>query len=50
MTFRHSTNRWFSERYNVGSAWGFGGSGGDLGSYLVNYAFQVGAVTLLKFK
>lgn len=43
--------RWFAQRYYVYSAWFFHGSAGGLdGSGGVYLTFQVGAVTLLKFK
>ena len=45
-----STYRWFAERYSVYSAWIYHGNGGALTSTTVNSGFQVGAVTLLKFK
>ena len=35
---------WTAQRYSVGGAWSFGGSGGDLGSNLVVIAIQVQAV------
>ena len=30
MIFRHSTNRWFAQRYNVNNAWIFNGTNGNL--------------------
>ena len=45
-----STSRWFAERYTVNLAWVCYGTNGFLHSYGVDGGFQVGAVTLLKFK
>ena len=45
-----STYRWFAERYTVNGAWFYNGGSGSLNLSNVNYGFQVGAVTLLKFK
>ena len=45
-----STFRWFAERSNVYYAWFYFGFSGDLGNTNVNFGYQVGAVTLLKFK
>ena len=45
-----STPRWFAARYNVYYAWFFYGSNGYLHYSHVNGGYQVGAVTLLKFK
>ena len=46
----NATYRWFAQRYNVNSAWIFYGYTGYLdGGYVYN-TYQVGAVTLLKFK
>jgi hypothetical protein len=47
VTLANSSFRWFAERGNAGSAWGFGGYGRYLNSYNVNYTGQVGAVVLL---
>lgn len=46
----NSTARWWAERYNITSAWIYYGIIGALYSGNVYSAFQVGAVTLLKFK
>ena len=46
----NATSRWFAQRYSVSYAWFFNGYTGNLDSYLVYNALQVGAVTLLKFK
>jgi len=47
VTLANSSSRWFAQRYNVLSAWYFGGYGRVL-SYGngVSYAYQVGAVAL----
>lgn len=45
-----STSRWWAERYSVIYAWLFNGYSGYLNNYNVNSGYQVGAVTLLKFK
>ena len=45
-----STYRWFAERYGVYYAWLYGGNSGTLNLYNVSSGYQVGAVTLLKFK
>jgi len=47
MSLGHSTNRWFSERYNVNNAWIFNGTNGTLNNNNVNNTNQVGAVTKL---
>ena len=47
MLLRHSTNRWFAERYNVNNAWNFNGNNGNLNNNNVNNGNQVGAVTNL---
>lgn len=47
MLLRHSTNRWFVERYNVNNAWNFNGNNGNLNNNNVNNGNQVGAVTNL---
>ena len=45
-----STTRWFAERCSVNSAWIYHGYNGTLSGDYVNDGYQVGAVTLLKFK
>ena len=50
MLLRHSTNRWFAERYNVNNAWNFNGTNGYLNYNSVYNGNQAGAVTLLKYK
>ena len=45
-----SATRWFAERYNVYSAWYFGGYYGSLDINNVYNGYQVGAVTLLRYK
>ena len=45
-----STARWLAARYNVNGAWFFYGNNGILYNVIVNGAYQVGAVTLLKIK
>ena len=47
MTFRHSTNRWFSQRYNVNNAWIFNGNNGNLNNNNVNNGNRCQAVTNL---
>ena len=47
VTLANSSNRWFAERYNVSYAWYFNGSYRNLGNSYVNFAIQVGAVSLL---
>ncbi len=44
----NSTTRWLAQRYDVNSAWLFGGSYGYLGSYSVNYTRRCQAVALLE--
>ena len=46
----NSTLRWFAERYGVNAAWLFNGADGGLNTTSVSGGFQVGAVTLLKYK
>lgn len=46
----NATSRWFAERSNVYSAWFFYGTFGTLNYTNVYRTYQVGAVTLLKFK
>ena len=43
-------SRWWALRYYANSAWYFYGATRTLDSYPVYYTYQVGAVTLLKFK
>ena len=47
MMFRHSTNRWFSQRYNVNNAWIFNGTNGTLNNNNVNNRNRCQAVTNL---
>ena len=47
MTFRHSTNRWFAQRYNVNNAWIFNGNNGNLNNNNVNNSNRCQAVTNL---
>ena len=47
MTFRHSTNRWFAQRYNVNNAWIFNGNNGNLNNNNVNNGNRCQAVTNL---
>ena len=42
--------RWFAQRSNVTTAWSFNGNRGNLDNSNVNNTYQVGAVTLYKFK
>ena len=44
----NSTSRWWAERYSVNYAWVFYGSGGNLVSNYVYYAYRAQAVALLK--
>ena len=47
MAFRHSTNRWFAQRYNVNNAWNFNGNNGNLNNNNVNNGNRCQAVTNL---
>ena len=47
MVFRHSTNRWFAQRYNVNNAWNFNGNNGNLNNNNVNNGNRCQAVTNL---
>ena len=42
--------RWWAQRYSANYAWIFNGASRNLNNYSVYSAYQVGAVTLLKFK
>lgn len=44
------TSRWFAQRCSVFHAWSFSGTTRNVRNSTVYYAFQVGAVTLLKYK
>ena len=51
VTISAATTRWWAQRYHAFLAWIFYGTYRSLGNYYhVNNAYQVGAVTLLKFK
>lgn len=46
----NSTYRWFAERHDANGAWYFHGNNGTLITNTVNNGYQVGAVTLLRYK
>ena len=46
----NGSHRWFAQRYNVYYAWRFNGNNGNLDNNTVYNTYQVGAVTLYKFK
>ena len=47
MLLRPSTNRWFSQRYNVNNAWNFNANNGNLNNNNVNNRNRCQAVTNL---
>jgi hypothetical protein len=47
MSLRHSTNRWFAERYNVNNARNFNGNNGNLNNNNVNNGNRAQAVAIL---
>jgi hypothetical protein len=47
VTLANSSTSWFAERYSVYGAWSFYGEPRTLSNFSVNYAIQVGAVSLL---